>query len=74
MEALSGTGWGCIVDCPPLAVSDIALHLASRAGKVVFVVGLGVSTEQSVADSLRTLRLSGVTVDGVVVNRPLPFS
>ncbi len=70
MEALAVSDWECIVDCPPLGGSRTGLDLAARAGKVVFVVGLGVSTQGSVVDSVRTLRRTGVTVSGVIVNRP----
>jgi Mrp family chromosome partitioning ATPase len=70
LEAVTASGWGCVVDCPPPAESRVGLSLAARNAQVVFVVGLGVSTQESVVDSLHALRRAGATISGLIVNRP----
>jgi Mrp family chromosome partitioning ATPase len=70
LDAVIASGWGCVVDCPPPAESRVGLSLAARNAQVVFVVGLGVSTQESVVDSLHALRRAGATISGLIVNRP----
>jgi Mrp family chromosome partitioning ATPase len=70
LEALTGTGWGTVVDAPALDDSAVGFELAQRGAQVVFVVGLGVSYREDVVNCLRTLDQIGAAVRGVIVNRP----
>ena len=58
-----------VMDASPLLPVVDALALAALADKIVMIVEWGRTSRTSVSDALRTLRISGHSISGIVLNK-----
>lgn len=68
--AVEAAGWAVVVDSAPLDESDIGLLAARHSSELALVVRLGRTKVDDAHRTLKILRIAGVRLSGVLVDRP----